>query len=78
VITTSYSALDFALADFMSDRCGFVDDKKERFNSIILSLSSEQSAGHSLIGKEKQQSQLQSSPLPLLRAGQVRVKPQPF
>ncbi len=49
MITTSYSALDFALADFMSDRCGFVDDKKERFNSIILSLSSEQSAGHSCL-----------------------------
>ena len=46
---TSYSSLDFALADFMSGRCGFTDEKKDRFNSIILSLSSEQAAGHSCL-----------------------------
>ena len=49
MMMTNYSALDFALADFMTERSGFFEERKDRFHSILLRLSSEQTAGHSCI-----------------------------
>ena len=46
---TSYTPLDFALADFFTDRSGFTDEERTRFNGIILELSSAQGEGHSCI-----------------------------
>ena len=48
-MNTNYSALDYALADFMAERCGFDGEDWARFNEMILMLSSEQAAGHSCI-----------------------------
>ena len=49
MINTSYSALDYALADFMAERCGYDGEDWARFNELVLMLSSEQTAGHSCI-----------------------------
>ena len=49
MLNTTHSALDFALADFLTNRCGFSAEKKEQFNAVILRLSAEQSSGHSCI-----------------------------
>jgi len=45
----AYTQLDFAMADFMTDRCGFSDVERVRFNAIVLELSSAQGTGHSCI-----------------------------
>jgi len=45
----AHTSLDFALADFMTNRSGFVGAQQARFNTIILELSSALGAGHSCL-----------------------------
>ena len=49
MVNTHYSPLDYALADFLTDRSGFKEDEKRRFNEMVLTLSSAQGEGHSCI-----------------------------
>jgi len=49
MVNIPYTSLDYALADFLTDRCGFKEAQRERFNALVLALSSAQGAGHSCI-----------------------------
>lgn len=49
ILHNNFSALDIALANFLSERSGFSGEEQKQFSSIILSLSSQQAEGHSCI-----------------------------
>ena len=59
-----YSSLDYALADFLTDRCGFVESERRCFNALALTLSAAQNEGHSCI-------QLQNEEVALLKTCRV-------
>jgi len=57
--TDNYSRLDYALADFLTARCGLESESQTQFRELVLALSSAQSAGHScLVVNDSQQNTL--------------------
>lgn len=63
-LNTLYSRLDQALAEFLTVRCGLVDEQQAEFKQLVLDLSAAQSAGHSCLGvNESQQALLSASPM---------------
>ena len=49
MLSNPFTPLDFALADFLTERCGFAGEAKTSFNNLVRALSSAQSSGHSCL-----------------------------
>jgi len=58
LITTPFSRLDLAFAEFITQRCHLDHQQKTSFKILIARLSFEQSQGHSCLRINKKEQQL--------------------